>query len=44
MAITIYAKSDNPAPLSMPIQGNAAFKVGLLHHLLKLAELTEDDL
>lgn len=40
----IYGKPGNPARLSVPIHGNTPLKTGLLRHLLKLAELTEDDL
>ena len=40
----IYAKSDNPARISVPIRGNAALKIGLLKHLLKLSAISEDEL
>jgi predicted RNA binding protein YcfA (HicA-like mRNA interferase family) len=40
----IYGKPGNPARLSVPIHGNTPLKTGLLKHLLKLADLTEDDL
>jgi predicted RNA binding protein YcfA (HicA-like mRNA interferase family) len=40
----IYGKPGNPARLAVPIHGNTPLKTGLLKHLLKLAELTEDDL
>ena len=30
--------------LSIPVHGNQALKMGLLKHLMKLADLTEDDL
>jgi len=40
----IYAKSGNPARVSVPIHGNASLKVGLLKHLLKISDLSEDDL
>jgi hypothetical protein len=39
-----YAKSGNPARVSVPIHGNASLKVGLLKHLLKISDLSEDDL
>ncbi len=40
----IHGKTGSPIRLSIPIHGNAPIKTGLLRHLLKLAELTEDDL
>jgi predicted RNA binding protein YcfA (HicA-like mRNA interferase family) len=40
----IYGKSGNEARLSVPIHKNQDLKVGLLRHLLKLAELSEGDL
>ncbi len=40
----IYGKSGNDARLSVPVHKNQDLKVGLLRHLLKLAELTENDL
>ncbi len=40
----IYSKSGNEARISIPIHKNQNLKIGLLRHLLKLAELTENDL
>jgi predicted RNA binding protein YcfA (HicA-like mRNA interferase family) len=40
----IYGKPGNMARLSVPIHGNRPLKTGLLRHLLKMAELSEDDL
>lgn len=40
----IYGTPGRPVRLSVPIHGSAPIKTGLLRHLLKLAELTEDDL
>jgi predicted RNA binding protein YcfA (HicA-like mRNA interferase family) len=40
----IYAKPDNPTLLTVPVHGNKDLKKGTLHHLLKDAGLTEDDL
>jgi predicted RNA binding protein YcfA (HicA-like mRNA interferase family) len=40
----IYGKLGNVARLSVPIHGNRPLKTGLLRHLLKTAELSEDDL
>jgi len=38
----IYGKSESVVRLSLPIHGNKPLKRGLLRHLLKLADLTED--
>lgn len=40
----IYGKSGSTVRLSVPIHGHAALKIGLLRHLMKLAEVSEDDL
>lgn len=40
----IYGKTGNTARLSVPIHGNKALMVGLLRHLMKLANLSEGDL
>jgi predicted RNA binding protein YcfA (HicA-like mRNA interferase family) len=40
----IYAKSGNPARISVPVHGNATLKLGLLKHLMKVAEVSEDEL
>ncbi len=40
----IYGKPGSVVRLSIPIHGNAALKRGLLRHLLKLAEIPEEDL
>jgi predicted RNA binding protein YcfA (HicA-like mRNA interferase family) len=40
----IYGKEGSVVRLSIPIHGNAALKVGLLKHLMKLAGLQESDL
>jgi predicted RNA binding protein YcfA (HicA-like mRNA interferase family) len=40
----IYGKAGSDVRLSVPIHGNQTLKVGLLRHLLKMADLTEDDL
>ncbi len=39
----IYGKLGDTRRLSVPIHGNKPLKIGLLHHLLKQASLTEDD-
>ena len=40
----IYGKQGSDVRLSIPIHGNRVLKIGLLKHLMKLADLTEDDL
>ncbi|MGI8467045.1 MAG: type II toxin-antitoxin system HicA family toxin [Pyrinomonadaceae bacterium] len=40
----IYGKTGSEIRLSIPIHKNQSIKTGLLKHLLKLAELTEQDL
>ena len=40
----IYGKSGSTVRLSVPIHGNKPLKTGLLRHLAKLAELTDEDL
>lgn len=40
----IYAKSGNPARISLPIHGTQALKTGLLRHLLKLSGIDEAEL
>ncbi|MCY7377422.1 MAG: type II toxin-antitoxin system HicA family toxin [Pyrinomonadaceae bacterium] len=40
----IFGKSGNDARISVPVHKNQTLKAGLLRHLLKLAELTENDL
>ena len=40
----IYAKPGSDVRLSVPIHRNQPIKVGLLRHLMKLAELSNDDL
>ena len=40
----IYGKEGNMARLSVPIHRNQAMKIGLLRHLMKLANLSESDL
>lgn len=39
----IYDRSGSIVRLSVPIHGNKPLKIGLLKHLLKMAELTEGD-
>ena len=40
----IYSKPGSVVRLSIPVHGSAPLKRGLLSHLLKLADLTADDL
>jgi len=40
----IYGKAGSIVRLSVPIHGNESLKIGLLKHLLKLAEIAEDQL
>jgi predicted RNA binding protein YcfA (HicA-like mRNA interferase family) len=40
----IYSKVGNPARISVPVHGNRPLKIGLLRHLMKLAEIEESDL
>jgi predicted RNA binding protein YcfA (HicA-like mRNA interferase family) len=40
----IYVKAGKPARISVPIHGNSPLKIGLLKHLLKLADIDEDEL
>ena len=40
----IYAKSGNPARISVPVHGNKPLKIGLLRHLMKVAGIEEAEL
>ncbi len=40
----IYGKGGSSVRLSVPIHGSKPLKTGLLRHLMKLADLTEEDL
>jgi len=40
----IYAKAGNPARISMPIHGDSPLKIGLLKHLMRVAEIDESEL
>jgi predicted RNA binding protein YcfA (HicA-like mRNA interferase family) len=39
----VYGKTGSIVRLSVPVHGNTPLKIGLLKHLLKLAELSEED-
>lgn len=40
----IYGKTGSDVRLSVPIHGNQTIKIGLLKHLMKMADLSEEDL
>ena len=40
----IYGKPGSTIRLSIPIHGNAPLKIGLLRHLMKLADINDDEL
>jgi predicted RNA binding protein YcfA (HicA-like mRNA interferase family) len=40
----IYGKPGSAMRLSIPIHGNQSLKSGLLRHLMKLADLSDEDL
>jgi predicted RNA binding protein YcfA (HicA-like mRNA interferase family) len=40
----VYGKTGSVVRLSIPIHGNRPLKIGLLRHLAKLAEISDDDL
>jgi predicted RNA binding protein YcfA (HicA-like mRNA interferase family) len=40
----IYGKTGSTVRLSIPIHGNEALKRGLLRHLAKLADISDDDI
>ena len=40
----IYGKPGSIVRLSIPIHGNKTLKTGLLRHLLKMAEIAEEEL
>jgi predicted RNA binding protein YcfA (HicA-like mRNA interferase family) len=40
----VYVMPGNPARISVPIHVNQALKIGLLKHLVKVANIDEDEL
>lgn len=40
----VYIKSDNPARISVPVHKNTPLKIGLLKHLMKIANIEEKEL
>lgn len=40
----IYGKNGSIVRLSIPVHEDRPLKAGLLHHLMKMAELSEEDI
>ena len=40
----IYAKAGSVERISVPVHGNTPLKSGLLHHLMKVAGISADEL
>lgn len=40
----IYVKEGTPVRLSLPIHGNKPLKKGLLNHLMKIAEINQNEI
>lgn len=40
----IYGKKGSVVRISVPVHGNQPLKVGLLKHIMKLAEISESEL
>ncbi len=40
----VYMKTGNPARISVPVHGNKPLKIGLLKHLMKIADLEAGEL
>lgn len=40
----IYTKFGNPARISVPIHGKRDLKLGLLRHLMKIAQISDQEL
>jgi len=40
----IYAKEERTERISIPVHRNRALKIGLQKHIMKIAEITEDEL
>ena len=40
----IYGNPGSAVRLSIPVQGNAPLKTGLLRHLMKLADVSDNEL
>lgn len=40
----VYVKPGKPERISLPVHGNKPLKVGLLKHLMKIADIREEEL
>ena len=40
----VYVKEGNPARISVPTHGNKPLKMGLLKHVMNIAEVKENEL
>ncbi|MCX6972472.1 MAG: type II toxin-antitoxin system HicA family toxin [Verrucomicrobia bacterium] len=40
----IFTKEGRPERIVIPIHGNKTLKIGLLHALMKIADLSEEDI
>ncbi len=40
----IFTKEGRPERIVIPIHGNKPLKIGLLHALMKIADLSEEDI
>jgi predicted RNA binding protein YcfA (HicA-like mRNA interferase family) len=40
----VYTKTDRKERISLPIHGNKPLKIGLLKHLMKIADISETEL
>ncbi len=40
----VYVKEGHPARISVPIHGNKPLKIGLLKHIMNVAEIEENEL
>jgi len=40
----VYTKKGRPERISLPVHGNKSLKIGLQKHLMKIAELHENEL
>ena len=40
----IFTKQGRIEKISVPVHGNQSLKTGLLRHLMKIAEITDDEL
>ena len=40
----VYTKADRKERISLPIHGNKPLKIGLMRHLMKIADISEKEL